>query len=242
MRPPPIPPSAQPPRWTPQGSGARTAPGSVSPGDGAPSSSRVFTLGKEIPGGRGPSPGCRCSSHQPRPQPQHRRWGQASAQPVSRPERRVAQCKSVLCSHGGSLNVFCIYDFYKTIKTRLERPSPGVPRLCRLRSARPGPWSECRGSPAGLLGAALPRLRGDPAGQHVRGLGLGLRSPVPSPACPLPAWCPSREGTHTPCSVDTDMSELQSRQRKRLGHISTNRNNDSPHKKPFIISHQKHEP
>ena len=132
MHPPPVPPSAQPPWWTPQGPGARTAPGSVSPGDRAPSSSRVFTLGKEIPGGRGPSPGCGCSSCQPRPHPQHRWWGQASVLhpcPSLRDVRRSVP--SVLYSRGGSLNVFCIYDFYKTIKIRLKRPSPGVSRLCR---------------------------------------------------------------------------------------------------------------
>lgn len=180
MRPPPIPPSAQPPQWTPQGSGARTAPGSVSPGDGAPSSSRVFTLGKEIPGGRGPSPGCRCSSRQPRPQPQHRRWGQASAQPVSRPERRVAQCKSVLCSHGGSLNVFCIYDFYKTIKTRLERPRQ--PQNSTLSSASSGAHSSRR--LAGLQGAGTEqRSRRPPS---------SLAIPRPDSARPGPRVPPTR--------------------------------------------------
>lgn len=49
---PPAPSSAQPPQWTPQRPGQDSARLSV-PGDGAPSSSRVFTLGKEISRGRG---------------------------------------------------------------------------------------------------------------------------------------------------------------------------------------------
>ena len=68
--------------------------------------------------------------------------------------------------------------------------------VCRVSAAvgkAPGPWSECRVSPAGLLDAALPQLGGGPGGRHVRGtkrergVGSGPQALLPRPIPGVPS-------------------------------------------------------
>lgn len=71
----------------PTGAWARTAPSLVFPGDGAPSSSRVFTLRKE-------TPRAVAAAHAtPAFTPSTGGGTGLCAQPVSQLERRVTQCK-----------------------------------------------------------------------------------------------------------------------------------------------------
>lgn len=99
----------------------------------------------------------------------------------------------------------------------------GLSAESRLRASWMQPCPSSAGAPVG-------GMCGAPSGRGVWGPGLRLCSPVPSLACPPPARCPSRAGTHTPCSVGAAVSELPSWQGERLGRISTNRNNDPPKK------------
>lgn len=132
--------------------------------------------------------------------------------------------------------MFCIYDFYKTIKIRLKRPSPGMSRLCR---GERGPRSLVLSAESRLRASWVqprPGSAGAPAGEGCGVWASGCAPPSHPQRAP-PRSMPLPGGDPTPYTVHTARSELQSRQRKRLGRVSTNRNNDPPPKKTFSLYH-----